>query len=128
MGCPRYRCCVLSRLFTRRLLGIHAGAVLGMAVCVLLGLWQWGRAAVTHSAQNGFYAFEWWSFAIILLVVWVRTVQDELRPAPHPDAPLGPGAVADPASVAAAAADAEGDEEMTAYNEYLAWLAAHPRD
>jgi hypothetical protein len=119
---------VLSRLVSRRLLGIHAGAVVGMAACVLLGLWQWGRAAVTHSAQNGFYAFEWWSFAVILLVVWVRTVQDELRPAPHPDAPVGPRVVADPAAVAAAIADAEGDEEMAAYNKYLAYLAAHPRD
>ena len=118
---------VFTRLFTRRLVGMHATAVLGMVACVLLGRWQWGRAAVTHSAQNGFYAFEWWSFAVILAVVWVRTVQDELRPAEHPDAPTAEGQSSS-TSAAAAAVDAETDDEMAAYNGYLAWLAANPRD
>ena len=124
---PRYLGGVRAKLLTGRMLGVHAAAVLGMGVCGLLGRWQWDRAAVTHAAQNGFYAFEWWSFAVILLVVWIRTMQDELRPTPHPDAP-GVGTHASPASAAAAALDAEEDEEMTAYNGYLTWLAAHPRD
>jgi DNA-binding transcriptional regulator of glucitol operon len=118
---------VRSKIFTRRMLGIHSAAIVGIAACGLLGRWQWDRAAVTHSAQNGFYALEWWSFAIILAVVWVRTVQDELRPAAHPDAPTAEGQ-ATSTSAAAAAVDAEADEEMAAYNGYLAWLAANPRD
>ena len=124
---PAYRGGVRAKLLTGRMLGVHAGAVLGMLACGLLGRWQWDRAAVTHAAQNGFYAFEWWSFSVILLVVWIRTMQDELRPAPHPDAPTI-ATQASPASAAAAALDAEEDDEMTAYNGYLAWLAAHPRD
>ena len=83
----RYRGMVLAKLLTGRMLGVHAAAVSGMALCAVLGRWQWARAAVTHSAQNGFYAFEWWSFAVIMFVVWIRTMQDEVRPAPHPDAP-----------------------------------------
>ncbi len=108
------------------MLGIHVAAVAGMALCGVLGRWQWGRAAVTHSAQNGFYAFEWWSFAIILAVVWVRTVQDELRPQ-DPEARTTPGPSTS-TSAAAAAVDAEADDEMMAYNGYLAWLADNPRD
>jgi hypothetical protein len=110
------------------MLGVHGAAVFGMALCVLLGRWQWGRAAVTHSAQNGFYAFEWWSFAIILFVVWIRTMQDEVRPAPHPDAPSSRDQLSPADAADAAALDAADDAEMTAYNGYLAWLAAHPRD
>ena len=118
---------VRSKLLTSRMLGVHAMAVSGMALCVVLGRWQWDRAAVTHSAQNGFYAFEWWSFVLILAVVWVRTVQDELTPAEHPEAPTAAGQSLS-TSAASAAADAEGDEEMAAYNRYLAALAANPRD
>ena len=110
------------------MLGVHGAAVVGMALCVLLGRWQWARAAVTHSAQNGFYAFEWWSFAVILFVVWIRTMQDEVRPAPHPDAPQRNGQTSPAEAADAAAMDAADDEEMTAYNGYLAWLATHPRD
>ena len=109
--------------------GIHAGALIAIVACLFLGRWQWARTQETHSAQNAFYAFEWWSFALIALVVWIKTVQDELKPAPHPDAPVaGAPPTTDPASVAAALADAEDDEEMAAYNAYLAHLAANPRD
>ncbi|MCU1677075.1 MAG: hypothetical protein JWM93_1833 [Frankiales bacterium] len=109
------------------MLGVHAAAIAGMALCVVLGRWQWSRAAVTHSAQNGFYAFEWWSFAVILFVVWIRTMQDEVKPSRHPDAPTA-GASVPSTSAEAAALDAQADHEMSAYNAYLQGLAANPRD
>lgn len=106
------------------MLVVHLIAVVGVAVCVALGLWQWSRASQRQSVQSGFYAAEWLSFAVILIVVWVRTMIDELRPKPHPSAAAAPAA---PTSAAAAAVDAQADAEMSAYNAYLAELAANPR-
>jgi DNA-binding transcriptional regulator of glucitol operon len=111
----------------------------------------------TGSIQNLLYAIEWWVFAALVVAGWVQLVRDELRgtgrsllrraepgepssglPAfadpstttrPNPDH----RDVADslPARAAGAAteepADREEDEELAAYNAYLAWLAEHPR-
>lgn len=45
-----------------------------------LGLWQWHRAH-SHSGgiQNYAYAFQWPLFAVFGIVLWVKTMQDEVR-------------------------------------------------
>jgi hypothetical protein len=60
-------------------------------------------------------------------VLWLRLVRDELRagegrqPAPPPLRPREPASL-----VAAPAVDDPDDPELSAYNRYLAWLAANP--
>ena len=45
-----------------------------------LGLWQWHRANSKSGAiQNYAYAFQWPLFAIFGIVLWVKTLQDEVR-------------------------------------------------
>ena len=54
-----------------------AGAVYGM---LRLGLWQWHRAnSRTGGIQNYAYAFQWPLFAVFGIVLWVKTLQDEVR-------------------------------------------------
>jgi DNA-binding transcriptional regulator of glucitol operon len=45
-----------------------------------LGLWQWHRAHSGHGGiQTYAYAFQWPIFVVFGLVLWVRTLQEELR-------------------------------------------------
>src|SRR4051794_20970133 len=45
-----------------------------------LGLWQWHRAeSPTGGLQNYAYAFQWPLFAAFTLVVWIKTLIEELR-------------------------------------------------
>ena len=54
-----------------------AGAVYGM---LRLGLWQWHRAnSTTGGIQNYAYAFQWPLFAVFAIVLWVKTLQEEVR-------------------------------------------------
>ena len=54
-----------------------AAAVYGM---LRLGLWQWHRAnSSSGGIQNYAYAFQWPLFAVFGIVLWVKTMQDELR-------------------------------------------------
>jgi hypothetical protein len=73
----------VRRLLTPRWWLLHllvAGAVYGM---LRLGLWQWHRAnSATGGIQNYAYAFQWPLFAIFGIVLWVKTMLEELhRPA-----------------------------------------------
>jgi hypothetical protein len=54
-----------------------AAAVYGM---LRLGLWQWHRANSTSGGiQNYAYAFQWPLFAVFGIVLWIKTLQEELR-------------------------------------------------
>jgi hypothetical protein len=94
-----------------------------------LGDWQFHRAL----AGNGLswaYTFEWPLFACFAVVFWAKTIKDEFRIKRG----LGPGptgSAADlghlpvnvrPVQVSAAAAEDDEDEELSAYNAYLARL------
>jgi len=50
----------MRRLLAPRLLGIHALAILGIAVCLFLSSWQWGRAHTSApvTAANGLAKFD----------------------------------------------------------------------
>ena len=99
---------------------LHVLVAAGLGVMVRLGAWQWGRGIDTGALRNYAYGLEWWAFAVLCLVGWVKICRDETSPAK---------AVApDPAPVRAAAplgdpAPVDDDPELAAWNAHLAELA-----
>jgi hypothetical protein len=106
-----------------------AATVAGMAA---LGDWQLHRA-LSGNALSWAYTFEWPLFAIFGVVFWVKTILDEVRPPAArpagPDVvlpaggrqPVGAAAVG-PGTAPGGAPGGEEDEELAAYNAYLARL------
>jgi hypothetical protein len=124
---PRWRF-----LFRPKWLGWHALMVLTVLGMLALGDWQFRRAESGNSLSWA-YTFEWPIFAIFVIVFWAKTIKDEFRPPAQADGlddvalPAGRGGAAVPATGNAGAADAaadEDDEELVAYNAYLARLTA----
>jgi hypothetical protein len=128
-----------------RWLGWHLLMVVSFWGMLWLGDWQFHRAL----AGNGLswaYTFEWPLFAVFAVVFWAKTIRDEFRirrgEIPDPRAVAAederlPAGVAGPVqvnSVQAASVQAGGtpgedeDEELSAYNAYLARLNAEVRD
>ena len=128
-------------LITPRWIGWHVLMVLAFWGMLWLGDWQLHRAL----AGNGLswaYTFEWPLFAGFAVVFWAKTIRDEfrIRRGEMPD----PRQAADEAerlpagvtgSVQARAVQAgpgspgeEEDEELSAYNAYLARLNAEVKD
>ena len=115
----------MRRFLTPRWLARHAALVVLVAAFLALGWWQIGRARQGNLLSYG-YAVEWPLFAAFVVFVWGREVRDELRAAPPP-----PRASAVPEDLrievpVRAPAPVEEDVATREYNEYLAWLAAHP--
>ncbi len=109
--------------------------VLSMVVCSGLAWWQWERfASASGSFQNLGYVLQWPLFGLFpAFVFWrlrklaKRPPQQEAEaseaPARHPQ----PRAPRPPVTAAPSArAEAEEDDELAAYNRYLAEL--HARD
>lgn len=119
----------------------HLLAIVLVLGFLALGWWQFRRASGGNSLSWG-YTFEWPLFAGFVVLLWVREIQHTRRPPdPAPEEPAAqperrPGApvtVGRPVRIAARSAapdtdnDPVGDDPaLTAYNDYLAWLAAHP--
>ncbi|MCA1710258.1 MAG: hypothetical protein LC789_00910 [Actinobacteria bacterium] len=107
---------MLRRLLTPR--GLF-GLLLTLAasfVMLLLGRWQLGRGETTHSLQNYAYAVEWVLFAAFALFCFWKLLSEadgEARPEPVDDVVL---------PRPAAAVDEPQDDELAAYNAYLARL------
>ena len=116
-------------LITPRWLGWTAFVIAATAGMLWLGDWQLHRAL----AGNGLswaYTFEWPLFAIFAVVFWAKTIRDEV----HPPAEAGPAdAVGLPGGIpvpppggarqdGGAGEGGEEDEELAAYNAYLARL------
>jgi DNA-binding transcriptional regulator of glucitol operon len=131
---------VLRLLRTPRWLALTALALALLAVLVQAGLWQWEAARTRGGLQNYAYAVEWWLFAAFGVYVWQRMLRDAARkepgalpedssaaPATAPVAPVAP--VRDDFTPAprVAAVEEEPDEELAAYNAYLARLNARTR-
>jgi hypothetical protein len=127
-------------LFTPRWLSWHLFAVVAFVGMWWLGDWQF-RRAIAGNGLSWAYTFEWPIFAIFGAVFWVKTVRDELHPAPpapRPEVVLPPGAdgqvpgereEAGAGRVPALAGgsrlagdDDEPDPELDEYNAYLALL------
>jgi hypothetical protein len=116
-------------LFRPKWLGWHALMVLTVLGMLALGDWQFRRAESGNSLSWA-YTFEWPIFAIFVIVFWAKTIKDEFRPPVQAESlddvalPAGRGGAAGPAMGNAGAADAAEDEELAAYNAYLARLTA----
>jgi DNA-binding transcriptional regulator of glucitol operon len=127
-------------LLSPRWLALHLLAVVLVAVCLRLGWWQWERAGQGNARSLG-YALEWPGFAAFVLLMWGYLVRDALRASRERERPAdattpdsrASGTSDDAesallptdAALAAARAQAEDqDDELTAYNDYLARLNA----
>ena len=105
----------------------HALLLAAVGVFLALGWWQVLRAGEGNARSVG-YAFEWPLLALCAIYVWVRALRRELRPPAEPaepSVPISPGSrlVSPPA---AETRYEEPDDELAAYNRYLAWL--HEQD
>jgi DNA-binding transcriptional regulator of glucitol operon len=124
----------MKGLWTPAWIARHLLALVLIAGCLGLGWWQFRRASGGNSLSWG-YTFEWPVFAGFFAFLWFREVQLARRGAPPAEPAEEQAASAvkagRPVRVAVAAspgADDPGadDPELAAYNDYLAWLAAHP--
>lgn len=125
----------------------HALAVVLVVGFLLLGWWQVNRAAQGNMLSWA-YAVEWPVFALFVVFVWVKEVRRELRPESSPEQPEQDVQSADGSSGEPYRAEpdtldgildrpvvtvrtpveatADDDEQLAAYNRYLAWLNEHP--
>jgi hypothetical protein len=111
-------------LLSRRWLARHALLLAAVTVFALLGRWQLGRAEGGNGRSIG-YAFEWPLFALFAVYWWGRTIHAERHPPAEAAGAAGagePGEGADERPSAGAAVEEEPDEELDAYNRYLALL------
>ena len=125
----------MKALWTPAWIARHAVALILAAGFLGLGWWQYTRAAEGNALSWG-YMFQWPVFAAFVVFLWWREVRLALRgperaaePAAEPARlPGGPVTVGRPVRVPPrpAAAAEDDDPELIAYNDYLAWLAAHP--
>ncbi len=121
-------------LIKPRWLGWHLLMVVSFWGMLWLGDWQLHRA-LGGNALSWAYTFEWPLFAGFAVVFWAKTIRDEFRikrgVAPSPDAspeelPVGVAGAAGFRAVQVSTAEpaADEDEELSAYNAYLAKLNA----
>jgi DNA-binding transcriptional regulator of glucitol operon len=115
----------VRRLWTPRWVLVHIAVVVLVLAFLRLGWWQVTRAADGNLLSYG-YALQWPAFAVFVVFVWIkemrrpsRTAGDATpravnRPEPRPAVHTGP------------AYEDDGDDQLAAYNRYLAWLNAHP--
>lgn len=76
----------MRRVFTPKWCLAHLVLVAAVLVMLRLGLWQWDRAqSRTGGLQNYAYALQWPLFAVFAIVVYVKTMAEELRRLEDPD-------------------------------------------
>lgn len=118
-------------LISPRWLGWHILMIVCVVGMLALGDWQLRRAEAGN-ALSWAYTFEWPIFAVFAVVFWAKTIKDEL----HPPAPAGAeeevglpagalasGGAGHPGDGEPGGEDGEPDDELAAYNAYLARLA-----
>ncbi len=75
-------------------LGLHLLVVVALCVMVRLGAWQWSVGEATGALRNYSYGLEWWAFAALSLVGWIKFCLDETAsaagsPSTGPATPAG---------------------------------------
>ncbi|WP_245973950.1 hypothetical protein [Thermomonospora umbrina] len=115
----------MRRFLTPGWLGLHALAVALCSAFLVFGWWQLSRAQEGND-RSWAYVFEWPIFAVFVIVMWVKMIRDELNDdgVPKPKLPLEPAEP--PAKDAIIKLHEEDDEDLAAYNRYLARLNAEP--
>jgi len=123
-------------LVAPRWLGWHLLMVVSFWGMLWLGDWQFHRA-MSGNALSWAYTFEWPLFAGFAVVFWAKTIRDEFRlkrgetlgasSDERDGLPVGVMGVQVSAAQTAAPAEDE-DEELSAYNAYLARLNAEVKD
>jgi hypothetical protein len=115
-----------------RWLSWHLLMVVSFFGMLWLGDWQFHRA-LSGNGLSWAYTFEWPLFAVFAVVFWAKTIRDEFRikrgDMPDPKAAAAqddglPASVAGSVQAGTAAAAEDEDEELSAYNAYLARLNA----
>jgi hypothetical protein len=102
--------------------------VIGM---LWLGSWQLQRAEAGN-ALSWAYTFEWPLLAVFVVVFWIKTIRDEIHP-PAPTSWQEESGLAARARRSSGASEPGGDpdggddEDLVAYNAYLARLAKEVR-
>ena len=127
----------MRRVLAPKWWGLHIGVLIAVLVMLRLGLWQWHRAESSSGGiQNYAYAFQWPLFAVLAIVLWFKTLQEEVRrdpeasdadhrPAPQQadaDIVRQPGIVIGVQTPAIPVPDAADDPEVAAWNARLAAL------
>jgi hypothetical protein len=115
-------------LWTPAWLVRHAVALTLVVAFLALGWWQIGRAAGGNLLSYA-YAVEWPLFAGFVVFVWAKEVRRAR--AARSDRPTTAAAEPPPLRSTRPARVGPGwesgdDEQLAAYNRYLAWLAANP--
>jgi len=115
-------------LWTPKWVLVHIAVVVLVVVFLRLGWWQVTRAADGNLLSFG-YALQWPAFAVFVIFVWIKEIRGVVRRSagPTPETPE-PAALPRPARTphTGPAYEDSGDEDLAAYNRYLAWLNAHP--
>ena len=114
-------------LVTPRWLSWHALVILIIIGMLWLGSWQLHRAEAGN-ALSWAYTFEWPLLAIFVVVFWVKTIRDEIHP-PAPTTWQEEAGLAARARRSGEAGEPDGDddEDLVAYNAYLARLSEEVR-
>jgi hypothetical protein len=118
-----------SRVIARRL-GIVAACVISLLGACLLAWWQWNRyESASGTWQNLGYVLQWPLFGLFpAFMFWrIKRLKAKERAGAGPVAVAEPSAQPKPAPVRtpkAAVGTGEPDDELTAYNRYLAELNA----
>jgi hypothetical protein len=131
---------VSPRWFSRRSLLCHLATLVVVPGCLAAFWWQLHRA-LDGNALSWAYTFEWPIFAVLGVIAWWQLVHDDPgtvghRALRHMAAPTGAASGPDPGPASGPDPGREavvlspeygGDPELTAYNRYLAELAASGR-
>jgi hypothetical protein len=104
---------------------VHLATVAGVVACLRLGWWQIDRALDGNLLSFG-YAIQWPAFAAFAIFVWIKEARRAVRASRDPEARIPAPAERARTPHVGPAYDDSGDEQLAAYNRYLAWLNANP--